>query len=448
MTVAADLLEQALALHSKGQITEAGNLYLQVLAQEPQNADALHMLGMVCMATDQPDRALALLDRARALKPEDAARLGNRASVLYFLGREAEALALYDAALAADPDFAPTWRNRGVVLYAARRFEEARADLDRARAMMPDDPSAMLESAFLHLHLGDFARGWAEYEARWHTGLAMPAAGPRFTGQEDVVGRVVLLHAEQGLGDTLQFCRYAPLVAARGAVVVLAVPQPLIRLMRGLPGVARVVDIAAIPDFDLHCPLLSLPGVFQTRLETIPADCPYLAADPQAAAAWRARLAPLPGLRVGLVWSGASRPDQPNAHRTNRRRSMPAAQLAPLRQVEGISLVSLQKGATDRPPGLPLHDWTAELGDFADTAALVAGLDLVISVDTSVAHLAGALGIPVWLMNRFDTCWRWLHDRTDSPWYPTARLFTQTRPGDWDGVVAEVVQALRERVVG
>ena len=446
------MLETALAMHSRGQITEAGNLYLQVLAQDPANATALHMLGMVCMSTDQPERGLMLLDRARELQPEDPARLGNRASLLHLLGRDAEALAAFDAAIAGDPDFAPNWRNRGVVLHAARRFDEAQASLERALALAPDEASTQLEAAFVYLQRGDFARGWPAYEARLQPGQALtpPVNGPRFTGQEDVRGRVVLLHAEQGFGDTLQFCRYAPLVAALGARVVLAVPAPLVRLLEGLPAVDKVLDIAGPwPAFDLHCPLMSLPLAFGTTLETIPADSPYLFADPLAAAGWRTRLSVLRGVRIGLVWAGAPRPMQPGAHRTDRRRSMRLADLAPLAALPGIHLVSLQKGQDVLPPqGMVLHDWTGELDDFADTAALVVGLDLVICVDTAVAHLVGALGVPVWVLSRFDACWRWLHDRTDSPWYPTLRLFTQSRPGDWQGVVAQVVAGLQELAGG
>jgi hypothetical protein len=446
MTQPASLLETGLALHRAGRIAEAGNAYLQVLAQQPNNPSALHMLGMVCMASDQPERALQLLDRAAAIQAEDVPRLANRGSVLHLLGRNDEALAAFDAAVAADPGFAPAWRNRGVVLYTERRFAEAADSLDRALALMPGEASTLLQSAFLRLQIGDYPRGWAEYEARWLAGPPpVPGTtGPRLTALGEAAGRVVLLHAEQGFGDTLQFCRYAPLVAACGARVVLAVPSELIRLLRGLPGVAEVVDIGGpIPPFDLQCPLMSLPLVFGTTLETIPADCPYLMADPAAAAFWQARLAPLPGLRVGLVWSGAPRPDFPDAHRTDRRRSMKLADLAPLADLPGLSLISLQlHGRVPPPPGMVLYDWTAELADFADTAGLLAGLDLLISVDTAVAHLGGALGVPVWVLNRFDRCWRWLHDRSDSPWYPTLRLFTQHRPGDWAGVVAEVAEAL------
>jgi hypothetical protein len=262
----------------------------------------------------------------------------------------------------------------------------------------------------------------------------------------------------------LQFCRYAPLVAALAAEgndaggsasavnVVLEVPTALARLIRTMPGPQRVVgQNEPLPDFDVHCPLLSLPVAIGTMLETIPAAVPYLVADPDQARAWRIRLAAVPGLHVGLVWAGNPRLGDRSASAIDRRRSVSLSRLAPLGAVPGVTFVSLQKGhgteaAKTPPDGMKLCDWTDELWDFADTAALIAELDLVIGVDTSVVHVAGALGKPVWVLNRYDACWRWLHGRTDSPWYPTMRLFRQSRYGDWDGVIAEVAAALRERV--
>ncbi len=238
-------------------------------------------------------------------------------------------------------------------------------------------------------------------------------------------------------------------MAARGATVVLEVQRPLVRLMARL-GVGTTVAFGdRLPRFDLHSPLMSLPLAFQTDLGTIPAPKPYLSADPLQAAAWRRRLAALPGRRVGLVWAGSARHHLPEATVIDRRRSITLGHLAPLAAVPGVSFVSLQKGesataTSSPPPGMQVHDFTEELADFADTAALVAALDLVISVDTAVAHLAGALGTEVWILNRFDSCWRWLLDRADSPWYPTATLFRQPAPGDWDSVIAELGGALRE----
>ena len=260
----------------------------------------------------------------------------------------------------------------------------------------------------------------------------------------------MFLHAEQGLGDTLQFCRYAPAVAAKGATVILEVPAPLKSLMRTLPGVEHVVsEYDPSRPFDFHCPLMSLPLAFGTRVETIPAPVPYLWPNPFRTSAWRERLARLGGIKVGLVWAGSARLGNPGALLIDRRRSMRLQQMWPFGAIEGVTLVSLQKGepasqTRPPPPGLAINDWTDELGDFADTAALIEALDLVISVDTSVAHLAGALGKPVWVLNRHDRCWRWLLDREDTPWYPTMRLFTQPRPGDWASVVRRVSGELRD----
>ncbi|MEC4593437.1 glycosyltransferase family 9 protein [Nitrospirillum amazonense] len=286
-----------------------------------------------------------------------------------------------------------------------------------------------------------------EYERRWDTDLMKAArrtySQPRWRGQRAETGRsTLLLHAEQGMGDVLQFCRYAPLAAERGHAVVLEVYRPLLRLLHSLPGVAegRVRLVATgdpLPPFDLHCPLMSLPLAFGTTLDTVPAATPYLAADPTDLSRWRdAVAAGGPGLKIGLAWAGNPKTSVPD-----RRRSIDPTLLAPLADVPGVRLFSLQKeGAA--PAGLSLTDLMGGAADFADTAALISQLDLVISVDTAVAHLAGALGRPVWLLNRFDTDWRWLLGRDDSPWYPTLRQFRQTSPGDWQDPIARACDAL------
>jgi hypothetical protein len=256
-------------------------------------------------------------------------------------------------------------------------------------------------------------------------------------------GRVLLVHAEQGLGDTLQFCRYMALFQPDDQVILEA-QRPLLRLLGTAPGVKTLVASGdPLPPFDMHCPLLTLPVAFGTNLETIPATIPYLHADPAEAARWRDRLAGVRGLRVGLVWAG-----KPDLQEVDRKRSLRFAQIEPILGLEGITYVSLQKGPaavqqlSESRHASAVLDWTGELEDFAATAALIESLDLVIGVDTSVVHLAGALGKPVWLLNRFNTCWRWLLDRDDSPWYPTLRQFRQTQPGDWDGVFVQVRAAL------
>ena len=274
---------------------------------------------------------------------------------------------------------------------------------------------------------------------------------PRWTGQT-LNGETVLLYAEQGFGDTLQFCRYVPMVAAAGGRVILVVPKALRRVMGSLAGVAEIMteDDGALPSFDYHCPLLSLPAAFNTTVKTIPGPMSYLAADP---APWAELLAGLTGLRVGLVWAGKSRTGQPHAVAIDKRRSMRLSDMAPLLGVPGCSFVSLQLGQPAAqmrllPDGVVLHDVSDRLIDWEDTANLIAGLDLVIAVDTAVAHLAGALGKPVWMLNRFDTCWRWLQTREDTPWYPTMRLFRQTSRGGWSNVMERVRSELERLAAG
>jgi hypothetical protein len=264
---------------------------------------------------------------------------------------------------------------------------------------------------------------------------------PRWNGEAGN-GGVLLLHAEQGFGDTLQFCRYAPLAAARGWRVVLEVPQPLVRLMGSLDGVERVVASGdPLPEFDMQCPMMSLPFAFDTELDTIPADIPYLSADHRDVGRWESRLAELgPGLRVGLVWAGNARRHSTDLNATDRRRSMDPALLGPLAGVGGVHFFSLQK---EGEPPFALHDYMDECTDFADSAALVETLDLVIGVDTSVIHLAGSLGKPVWLLNRYDSCWRWLREGETSAWYPGLRQFRQPLPGAWTPVVEAVCRALK-----
>ena len=274
---------------------------------------------------------------------------------------------------------------------------------------------------------------------------------PSWNG-EAIGDRLILLVAEQGHGDTLQFCRYVPQIAAGARGTILAVQPGLVRLLSRLPGVSEIITEGGRPSsFDLWCSLMSLPRAVGTTLETIPAVTPYLTADPADVAHWRARLARLAGLRVGLCWAGG----QFNLGQVyrDRRRSLALDALAPLGDVPGVQFFSLQKGPpaaeAARPPhGLRLHDFTGELDDFADTAALVDNLDLVISVDTAVVHLAGALGRPVWLLNRFDTCWRWLQNRDDSPWYPSLRQFRQPAPGDWASVIGRARGALQQLADG
>jgi tetratricopeptide (TPR) repeat protein len=437
------------ALADQGMLEEAVGAYRRAIVLEPDLPETHFNLGVTLYDQCKFDEALASYERAIALKADYAEAFNNRGNVLQDLNRMDEALASYDAAIALRPMFAEALSNRGDAFLKLKRVDDALASFDGAVAFAPDFALAHLNRSVALLLSGDYTRGWKEYEWRWQVEGKPRTDTPQWQG-EDVSGTTIFLYAEQGYGDTIQFLRYAPLVAARGARVILEVPNALLRLARGLPGVAQAVAAAEpAPAADLNCPLLSLPRVFATTVATIPADVPYLTPDRAKAASWRQRLAPFLGARIGLVWAGSSPPPRPNADRIDRRRSMTLAHFANLADLPGASFVSLQKGPpasqTRTPPtGLHVHDFTDELKDFADTAALIAALDLVISVDTSVAHLAGALGKPVWLLNRFDTCWRWLLDRNDSPWYPTLRQFRQPTLGDWDSVMMALQTALGE----
>ncbi len=352
----------------------------------------------------------------------------------------------YRRALAAMPATPELHNNLGATLCALGRSGEAVASFRRAVSLQPGYAEAHVNLGMALLTQGASAEGWREYEWRWR----MPAyararstlSAPRWHGEAPPkagVGRL-LLHAEQGAGDTLQFCRFAPLAAARGWRVTLSVPAPLVRLLRGVAGVAEVVEQDDTPPpHDRHCPLPSLPSAL--GLGVVPPQAAYVRADPALTAHWRGRLATATGgLRVGVAWAGS--PLLP----ADSRRSLAPSLLAPLAGLGRVHLVSLQKGGAPAA-GLGLIDHTVDLRDFADTAALVANLDLVVSVDSAVAHLAAAMGKPVWLLDRFDHCWRWVAGRLDSPWYPTLRIYRQARPGDWDGVIAAVARDLR-RVCG
>jgi tetratricopeptide (TPR) repeat protein len=427
----------------------------QALKIKPNFDDALNSQGIALRESGRFDAALASFDEALALNPNFAEAMLNRGIVLRDLERYDEALSWIERALAIKPNWTNGLFHRANVLKETQQYDEALATYERTLAIDPEYWPAHWNEGLCRLLIGDMERGWEKYEWRWRAmKLQWQAKVPTFgmphadamlwLGKEDVAGKTLLLHGEQGLGDTLQFCRYVALVKSKGARIVLEVQPELVRLLRALDGADAVIARdEPPPPFDFHCPLMSLPLAFRTRVDTIPSDVPYLAADPELAAMWCERVKGLSGAKVGLVWSGIPSPFRHVSHR----RSMQLAQLAPLAQVPGVAWISLQKGATEAQSstptsGMTLIDWTSELNDLADTAGLVQSLDLVISVDTSVAHLAGALGKPVWLFNRFDTCWRWLLSREDTPWYPTMRIFRQPRPGDWESVVERVAAEL------
>jgi hypothetical protein len=435
-------LAQGCAAFAAGRLTEAEAAFRDMLAVAPDNAEAMSNLGAVLNATQRPAQAEAACRSAISAQPSLWAAWGNLGTALHRQQRYDAAVAAYAKALRCKPNDVNACTNLGVALAEQGRMRLALELHDAALALAPGNAAVRCNRALALLAAGELARGFAEYEWRWQV-PGMPAhgvAGSCWQG-EDPAGRTILVHDEGGYGDTLQFVRYAPLLAARGARVVLSVQPPLVRLLARLPGVAAVLARGtALPDYDLHCPMLSLPHCFATTLESVPAQVPYLMAEAAKAAGWRARLAG-EGLRVGVVWAGASRPGMAAMHAMDARRSLPADALMALAGIAGVRLVSLQKDRTP-PAGLDMADPMPECADFDDTAAVVAGLDLVIAVDTAVAHLAGALARPVWLLSRYDACWRWLHDRRDSPWYPGLRLYRQTAPGEWAPVLRAVATDL------
>jgi tetratricopeptide (TPR) repeat protein len=461
---AAALMEQAIAIDGGvadyhfhlgnvygrlGLPEQAVGCFRRAIALRPELAEAHSNLGYALAQLGDLEEAAACCRRAIVLRPDFPLAHYNLAAALTDLGRPGEAVACCRAALARRPDDPEALNALAIAHRQCGDLDAAMACSRRAIGLRPGFAEAHFNLALALLARGDFAAGWPEYEWRWRTpdfrGQRRNFAQPQWRG-EPAAGRTLLLHAEQGFGDTLQFCRYAPLAAARGLRVTLAVPAPLVRLLRGLPGVERVVSHAEdVAGFDLHCPLLSLPLAVGTTLAGIPSATCYLRADPAQAEAMRRRLAAIGdrGPRIGVAWAGNPRAHAPGAAALDRRRSIPPERLLAIFGLPGPHIVSLQKDGPAAPGAAPMTDLMSDMSDFADTAALIANLDLVVSVDTSVAHLAAALGKPVWLLDRFDHCWRWLAGRRDSPWYPGLRIYRQPRPGDWESVLAEVGRDLR-----
>lgn len=446
-------------------------------------AEAHLYRGLVQEKLGHLGQALASFERAISLAPERAAAHLLKGNALQAVNRPAESVACYDNAIRIQPDFALAYYNRGVAFDELRQYDAAVASYERALAISPQhalahlnlglalqnlgqterallsydraieiDPSlakAQWNKSMALLSLGRFEEGWPLYEWRWEVdGFVSPRRNfpqPLWLGQDSVKGKTVLLHAEQGFGDTLQFCRYVPLVAGQGARVVLSVPSRLRELLSALPGVESVVvDAGIMPEFDLHCPLLSLPLAFSTRATSVPHSMRYIEPSGEKVDLWLRRLGKRNRLRVGLVWSGNP------AHSRNRERSLRFSQLVEYLP-PGCEYVSLQKdidsedlnGLVARPD---IMNTSADQHDFTDAAALCELMDVVVTVDTSIAHLSAALGKPTWILLSFVPDWRWMFERADSPWYPTAKLFRQPAAGDWDGALSVLRTALLARI--
>jgi len=471
------------ALKQQGKLDEAAARYRSALALRPDHADAHNNLGNVLLSQGKLDEAIARFKQALALRPNYTEAHNNLANVLLGQGKLDEAAVCYGDALALRPDLAeahynlgnvrkqqgrldeaaehyrhavalrPDYSdahyNLGFILREQGKLDEAAARFEHALTLRPDLADAQWGLATCYLVAGDYQRGWPAFEAR----LRMPRSMPRhsllrWTG-EPLAGRSLLLLAEQGLGDTLHFLRYARSLKERGARVVLAAQAALGRLLAAHPDVDELFLLGSadeLPRCDFYLPLLSAPGALGTDASTIPSEVPYLSADAELTAAWRAELAGVEGLKIGIVWQGSRN------YPSDRQRSVRLADFAPLARLPGVRLVSLQKGfgseqvATVDFPVLDLCERLDDVtGPFMDTAAVIRSVDLVVTVDTAIAHLAGALGAPVWLALQYSPYWVWLRDRDDSPWYPTMRLFRQTTVGAWPEVFERIAAAVQAR---
>lgn len=476
------LLETAVAHQRAGRLREAEPLCRRVLSMQPQNADALFLLGLVTQATRRYAESAELFQRAVEANPKSATYYAHLGISLGGMGlrRGAEAIAALRSAVALDPNIPEAWVNLGNEFGRENRFDEAMDCYQKALKLKPDSADAYCnmgailqetqptlgpaidayrkavslqpDLALAHWNLGlamllqgDCEHGLPEYEWRWR---AQTVGTPRNFPQarwdgSDLAGKRILLHFEQGLGDTIHMARYIPMVAARGGKVILQCQSPLIALLRNL-GPEQIIPAGEpLPPFDVHCPLMSLPLVFKTTLQTIPASVPYLHPDPQLVEQWSKRMPPENGQpRIGLAWAGKP------GHKNDRNRSMRLEHFAPMASLKDARFYTLQLGspaeeARRPPPGLKLIDFTGDLHDFADTAAMAANLDLVIAVDTSVAHLTGAINKPIWMLLPYMPPWQWMLHREDSPWYPTMRIFRQKTRGDW----AEVMERVKQQLV-
>jgi tetratricopeptide (TPR) repeat protein len=438
------LYQHANLLLALDRAQEAADELRAVLARAPQHADSHINYGLALAKLEAPEQALAAFDAGLALAPNHPTAHFNRGLALLELGHYAEAIAANERALAANPDHAGAWLNRGRALSFLKQYEGAIESYRKALAARKDYAEAHYNESLALLTAGDYRAGFEKYEWRWRrTGMpAQKSRGrPLWLGEYPLARKTILLHAEQGLGDTIPFARYVPMVAAMGAKVVLEVQPELRTLMRGLSGISEVIARdEKPPPFDVHCPLGSLPLAMKTEFAGIPAQIPYLSADEAHLAKWSPRIEALPRPRIAFAWSGNA------AHVNDRNRSLSFARFASMLAGDA-SFISVQRDvraedAADLAAAAHVTHLGGELEDFGDTVAVLALCDLLIAVDTSVVHLAGAMGRPVWVLVPFAPDFRWTRDGDTTPWYPAARLFRQPSPGDWDSVIARVRGAL------
>ena len=417
----------------------------RALKLSPDFPDALNNYGNALHRLRRLDEAIAVYQKALTIVPRMADLHNNLGNVYHDKGELDAAIECFHRALELRPIYAEAYNNLGYAAYGNAQYEQALHYCRHALQINPNFQAARWNIALILLLLGDFEPGWREYGRRWtvkELDVARPKLGkPEWDGS-DLTGKTILLYPEQGYGDCIQFIRYLPLLKDRGARVVVVMPPELVSLLNQVPGLDQMlVTGAALPPFDCHCPLMSLPSLFGTTLATIPGGVPYLHPDSQRLSHWRARM-PAGKLKIGISWAG--RATHPNDHN----RTMGLARFAALASVPDTWFCSLQKGAASieartPPPGMHLVDWTDELTDFSDTAALIGALDMIISVDTAVVHVAGAMNKPAWVFLPLVPDWRWLLDRTDSPWYPSIRLFRQVKYKDWEKPIGDAVAELQ-----
>jgi len=435
----------------RGNFTDALSMYEEALKHKPDSAEILtNIAGIFIRQYDQPIPTEKLLLQALQLDPQLVEAHINLGVLYILLSRFKESQQILEHATTIDADRIDVYVNLGVAMQCQNKITEAKHCLEKAMQIDPTYPEAKWNYSLILLKNGDYSNGWKYYEHRLKTKAHKDCfiakryqSYRKWNDDENIVGKKIIIHAEQGLGDTLQFVRYAPLVAARGATVIVDCQSELVSLLAGVEGVSQVVSHQEpLPAFDCYASIMSLPLLFDTTLETIPAAIPYIKVNEALVNQWKIILGQRAQCKVGLVWAGNPRRDQMGCY-TDRKRSITLEQFAPLGNVSNIEWFSLQKGESAKQiktaaKNLNIKDYTDQFYTFADTAAFITQLDLIISVDTSVAHLAAAIGKPTWLLSHFDGCWRWLMDRDDSPWYPTMRIFRQKQPGDWENVILEV----------
>jgi tetratricopeptide (TPR) repeat protein len=447
---------KGLSLLEENQFPAALEYFDRALMLEPTSFEGHHNKGMALEKMGRLQEALNHYQKAIECYPESSRTFNNLGNAYRELDLLDEAISSLKKAIELDPNYAEAFSNLGWTLFRLQKYQQSKEYFKKAIEINPTLSPAIFNLSLCQLTLGEFDEGWIHYEERMKQPLYQkkidPLNKPQWNGSQGLEGRTIYIHSEQGLGDTIQFCRYIKLIANRGAKVLFEPQIQLQGLLKNIDGISQLLEPGqAMPPYDYHCPLMSLPLAFKTNQGSIPNDVPYLFADENKKNYWKEKLAAISGPKVGLVWSGGFRPNNPELWGVNQRRNISFELISQL-NIEGIEFFSLQKGEGAEAElkkykdqlwkSNNLHNFTDELKDFSDTAALIDQLDLVISVDTSTAHLAGAMGKPVWILNRFDGCWRWLSDGDTSDWYPSAIIFRQKKSCHWNELIQDIKKEL------